>query len=129
MNAPYRVVLSENTTSSLRSLTQKTGLSANLLARFAMLISFEMPDPIVPEGGKPGLTINRTTLFGDLEAFLMTAFALSGGKATEPGAARELSGHISRGVAFLNLRAGSMTELISAILESPDPDTAKKTYL
>ncbi len=115
MNAPYRVVLSEATTSTLRSLTQKTGLSANLLARLAMLISFEMPDAIVPDSGKPGLTINRSTLFGELETFLMSAYALAGGRPGSPNSGRELAGHIARGSGFLNLRIESMTDLLAVV--------------
>lgn len=117
MNAPYRVILSETTTSTLKSLTQKTGLSANILARFAMLISFEMKDKIVPEGGKAGLTINRATLFGDLEAFLMTAFALIGGKTADGSAGKEMAGHIARGAAYLNLRCSTFTDFLSVVSE------------
>jgi len=112
MNAPYRVTLSETTTSTLRSLTQKTGLSANILSRFAMLLSFEMPDPVVPENGKAGLTINRTTLFGELEPFIMAAYGMSGGKLGGPGAAKELAGHIARGAAFLNVRIQRLSDLL-----------------
>jgi DNA sulfur modification protein DndE len=118
MNAPYRVVLSEATTTSLKSLTQKTGLSANILSRFAMLISFEMPDAVVPDAGKPGLTINRATLFGDLEAFLMSAYAIAGGRPTDPSVGKDLAAHISRGVAFLNLRSSNLTDFLNVIYAS-----------
>ena len=76
MKAPYRVLLSEQTTANLRSLTQKTGLSANILSRFAMLISFEDSTAPAADAGKGLLTINRTTLFGELEPFLMAAYSL-----------------------------------------------------
>src|SRR5579862_5970561 len=100
---PQRVVLSETTTSTLRALTQKTGLSANIISRFAMLISFEMPDVVVPETGKAGLTINRSTLFGELEAFLMSAYALTNAPG-QGSVGKVISGHIARGAAFLNVR-------------------------
>jgi DNA sulfur modification protein DndE len=117
MTAPYRVVLSETTTSVLRSLTSKTALSANVLARFAMLISFEEADPPANDAGKPGLTINRTTLFGELEPFLMSAFALRSKSASGPGAAKELANHIARGAAYLNVRVQSLTDLLAVVQE------------
>ena len=115
MIAPNRVVLSELTTSVLRSMTTKTGLSANIVARFAMLISLEEKDPPALDGGKPGLTINRGTLFGDLEPFLMSAYALSKGNAPLTNPAREIASHIARGAAYLNLRVNSVTDLLELV--------------
>lgn len=115
MNAPYRVVLSEMTTSVLRSLTTKTGLSANVLARFAMLISFEDNAPPATDGGKAGLTINRATLFGELEPFLMSAFALRTKDVTSAGVGKELANHIARGAAHLNVRVQSLTDLLGLV--------------
>jgi DNA sulfur modification protein DndE len=115
MSAPYRVVLSEMTTSVLRSLTSKTGLSANLLARFAMLISFEDSDLPAVDAGKPGLTINRTTLFGELEPFLMSAYVLASKAAHGPGAGKDLASHIARGAGFLNVRVQSLTDLLAVV--------------
>jgi DNA sulfur modification protein DndE len=116
MKAPYRVTLSEMTTSVLRSLTTKTGLSANILARFAMLLSFEDGDPPAVDAGKPDLTINRTTLFGELEPFLMSAYALASKSAGGPGAGKDLANHIARGAAFLNVRVQSLTDLLALVV-------------
>jgi DNA sulfur modification protein DndE len=113
MIAPYRVVLSEMTTSVLRSLTTKTGLSANVLSRFAMLISFEDRDPPANDAGKPGLTINRTTLFGELEPFLMSAYGLTNKAVAATNAGRDLANHIARGATYLNVRVHSLTDLIA----------------
>lgn len=115
MKAPYRVTVSEATTSILRSLTAKTGLSANILARFAMLISFEDRDPPAVDGGKPSLTINRTTLFGELEPFLMSAYALTSKTARGPNSGKDLANHIARGAAFLNLRVQTLTDLLGLV--------------
>lgn len=112
MNAPHRVVLSEMTTSLLRSLTAKTGLSANLLARFAMLISFEDSDPPANDLGKAGLTINRTSLFGEMEPFLISAFALVSQSSTAPASGRELASHIARGASHMNVRVSNITDLL-----------------
>jgi len=111
--APYRVVLSETTTSVLRSLTSKTGLSANLLARFAMLISFEDNDPPAIDAGRPALTINRTTLFGELEPFLMSAYALTSRSAANAKLGKDLANHIARGAAHLNVRVKSLADLLA----------------
>ena len=116
MNAPYRVVLSDSTTTTLKALTQKPGLSANILSRFAMLVSFEIHDDVATDIGKPGLVINRTTLFGDLETFIMSAYAISGGKSGEQGCSKELSAHIARGAAYLNIRTESLTDFLDVIL-------------
>ena len=115
MTAPYRVVLSEMTTSVLRSLTSKTGLSANILSRFAMLISFEDSDAPANDSGKPGLTINRTTLFGELEPFLMSAYALTNRPTNGQNPGKDLANHIARGATFLNVRVHSMTDLMAVV--------------
>jgi DNA sulfur modification protein DndE len=117
MKAPYRVTLSQTTTSVLRSLTTKTGLSANVLARFAMLISFEQAGSPALDGGKPSLTINRTTLFGELEPFLMSAYALASKAAGGPSAGKDLANHIARGAAFLNVRVQSLPDLLALVSE------------
>lgn len=113
MKAPYRVSLSENTTTLLRSLTQKTGLSANILARFAMLISFEDKTPPANDGGKPDLVINRTTLFGELEPFFMAAFSLT--KGTSSTAGKDIANHIARGAAYLNVRVESVPDFLRIV--------------
>lgn len=115
MNAPYRVTVSEMTTSTLRSLTTKTGLSPNVLARFAMLISLEERDAPAVDAGKPALTINRVTLFGELEPFLMTAYALASKSAGGAGASKDLANHIARGAAFLNVRVNSLSDLFTLV--------------
>jgi DNA sulfur modification protein DndE len=107
------------TTSVLRSLTTKTGLSANILSRFAMLISFEDRDPPADDAGKPGLTINRTTLFGELEPFLMSAFALTRKETTSANSGKELANHISRGATYLNVRVQSLVDLLAVVHDLP----------
>ena len=112
MTAPARVILSETVTSLLRSLTAKTGLSANILARFAMLMSFEEPDTPATDNGKAGLTINRMTLFGELEPFLMSAFVLSPHyRGNSTNVSKDFANHIARGVARLNVRIQSLSDL------------------
>jgi DNA sulfur modification protein DndE len=113
MKAPYRVALSESATTVLRSLTQKTGLSANILARCAMLISFEESTTPAEDAGKTDLVINRTTLFGELEPFLMSAYSLVA--KTPSNAAKEIASHIARGAAYLNVRVESVPDFLGVI--------------
>ncbi len=114
MKAPYRVILSKNTTSILRSLTQKTGLSANILSRFAMLISFEQKTPPADDAGKGDLVINRTTLFGDLEPFLMSAYSLTL-KSSSVSAGKDIANHIARGAAYLNVRVEKVSGFLGVV--------------
>jgi hypothetical protein len=80
-----------------------------------MLISFEDRDPPANDAGKPGLTINRTTLFGELEPFLMSAFALTNKKATETSSGKELANHVARGATYLNVRVHSLADLLAVV--------------
>lgn len=114
MKAPYRVSLSANATKILRSLTQKTGLSANILARCAMLISFEDVAPPAVDNGKSELVINRTTLFGDLEPFLMSAYSLTP-KSSAAAAGKDIANHIARGAAYLNVRVESIPDFLAIV--------------
>lgn len=114
MKAPYRVSLSENATKMLRSLTQKTGLSANILARCAMLISFEEKAPPASDNGKSELVINRTTLFGDLEPFLMSAYSLTP-SSSATAAGKDIANHIARGAAYLNVRVNSVPDFLAIV--------------
>lgn len=113
MKAPYRVALSHNATTLLRSLTKKTGLSANILARCAMLISFEDPTQPAEDAGKMDLVINRTTLFGELEPFLISAYSLAA--KTPSSSAKEIANHIARGAAYLNVRIESVTDFLGIV--------------
>jgi DNA sulfur modification protein DndE len=113
MKAPYRVSLSESATSLLRSLTQKTGLSANILARCAMLISFEQSTAPAQDAGKGDLVINRASLFGELEPFLMSAYSLVA--KTPSNSAKEIANHIARGAAYLNVRVESVPDFLGVI--------------
>lgn len=84
-----------------------------------MLLSFEDPDPPAVDAGKPGLTINRATLFGELEPFLMSAYALASKTGSGAGAGKDLSNHIARGSAFLNVRIQSLPDLLAVVCDLP----------
>lgn len=110
MNLPHRVTLSATTTNTLRQLAAKTGLSPNVLARFALLVSLNQAHSPVEDTGTPDLTINRSTLFGDIEVLLASALVASseGSTSVSPKA---ISAHIARGAAHLQLRIASIADL------------------
>ena len=111
MTTPPRVTLSKATTLALKQIASRTGLSPNIVARFAMLISFDQDFEPAEDTGQPDLTINRSSLFGDIEPFLMSAFAFRVEGSQKSNAAKALAAHIGRGAAFLNVRVDSVADL------------------
>ena len=111
MITPQRVSLSHATSISLKQLASRTGLSPNIVARFAMLLSFEQEFDPAEDTGQPDLTINQSSLFGELEPFLMSAFAFRCGKLDRQSAARVLAAHVARGVNFLSVRVESLADI------------------
>jgi hypothetical protein len=77
-----------------------------------MLISFEQDSEPAEDGGPPDLTINQSSLFGDLEPFLMSAFRLRTGQLDRTVVAKTLVAHVARGAAFLNVRVDSIADLV-----------------
>jgi DNA sulfur modification protein DndE len=112
VTAPPRVTLSKATTTCLKQLSVKTGLSPNVVARFAMLASFEQDCDPADDAGAPDLTINQSSLFGDLEAFLMSSFSLRTGSVERGLVSRILVSHIARGASFLNVRVDTVADLV-----------------
>lgn len=110
MNAPLRVALSESTTASLRHLSAKTGLSPNIVSRFAMCASLEMPDHPVEDSGASALTINQSSLFGELEPFLMAILVNSTPR--EISLSKRVAGHIARGVKLFHGNIDSLEALV-----------------
>lgn len=116
MIAPARVTLSSSTTMVLRQLASKTGLSPNVLARFAMLFSFEQPNVPGKDVGQADLTINKSTLFGELEPFLLAAYVARSPAANDADIARDLAAHIARGANHLQRRVKSIFDLAELVL-------------
>lgn len=112
MKSISRVALSQSATSNLKQLSAKTQLTPNIVARFAMLISFEQESAPAEDTGKPDLIINQSSLFGDIEPFLLTAFSGRARGIPENHRAKALAAHIARGAAYLNLRVSSIVDLV-----------------
>lgn len=111
MMIPQRVTLSKATTSKLRQVAAKTGLSPNIVARFAMLISAEEKHEPAQDVGPPDLTINRSSLFGELEPFLVSALFGAQTRLSDAGVARSVAAHIGRGASHLSVRVKSIFDL------------------
>lgn len=112
MKSISRVTLSQMTTANLKQLSAKTRLTPNIVARFAMLVSLEQDSAPVDDNGKADLVINQSSLFGDIEPFLLTAFHAKSKGVPDTQRAKLLAAHISRGAAYLNLRVASITDLV-----------------
>jgi DNA sulfur modification protein DndE len=118
MTAPSRVTLSESTTNTLRQLASRTGLTPNLLARIALILSFEQRSAPAQDLGPSALTINRTSLFGDIEPFLVNAFRAVSKDVSDPSAAARLwSAHIARGSKYLQRRVNSIVDLAEVLIQ------------
>src|SRR5450755_3553032 len=101
---------------ALRQLSSKTGLSPNVLARFAMLFSFEQSNVPAKDLGPGELTINKSTLFGELEPFLLAAYVACHPAAADADVARDLAAHIARGANHLQRRVKSIFDLAELVL-------------
>ena len=104
MKAPLRITLSMAATNTLKQLSSRTGLSPNIVARFAILASLELLDQPIDDAGTPDLTINQATLFGDLEPFLMAAISYHARQAHSTSPSRLVANHIARGASILHAK-------------------------
>lgn len=104
-------------TGKLRVLQQRSGLTPNLLCRYALLASLESgPIGNAPAPDEDGQEFNAYTLTGDQTQMLLAAvvFVESGATGKAPTAARTfelLRGHIHRGVGALSVRLKSPADL------------------
>lgn len=96
-----RVRLSEKATNRLTQLKAKTGLTPNIMARFALCYSLN--DPSVPnpaEYDEKGIEINRFTLTGEWDQLIIALLkerCLNDGLDIETDLAAQLRAHINRG--------------------------------
>ena len=97
---PNRVRVSESATSKLRYLKSKTGLTPNILARFAFTLSVrEALLLAVSETNQDGQEFNAPTLFGEHQRFyelLLARYLNRSGDGRPVGAV--ISNHIDVGL-------------------------------
>lgn len=110
-----KIFLSAGNTQKVRILKGRTGLTPNILCRFALALSLR--DPGVPDPAKfpsDGMEFNRYTLFGSHEIILL---ALLRQRCVEdeldPYAdlPEQMHAHINRGIGILYPRVRTLSDL------------------
>ena len=110
-----KVFLSADNTQKVRTLKGRTGLTPNILCRFALSLSLR--DPGVPDPTafpNDGMEFNRYTLFGPHEVILLALLrqrCIQDGLDSDLDLADQLHAHINRGVGILYPRLRSISDL------------------
>lgn len=120
-----KLKVSADVASKLRSLRQRTGLTPNLLCRFAIMVSLEEgPIGAVPPPDEEGMEFNAYTLtgeFGALFASLLRSVEEAGSKAatlSDNELLVRMRGHIHRGVGTLSVRVKSPLDVLRLVPEA-----------
>ena len=81
MSSTLKLRVSTKASEALRRLKSKTGLTPNILCRFAICRSLADPQLVIREGReRSGLEFNRYTLTGDLDAALRAVLSVKHGR-------------------------------------------------
>jgi DNA sulfur modification protein DndE len=124
LNVHYsKLKISADATSKLRFLRQRTGLTPNLLCRYALASSLEQgPIGLAPLPDEDGSEFNAYTLTGEYESVFtaMLRFVEEGDDgASLPDAVLldRFRAHIHRGVGTLSVRAKSAIDILRLVPE------------
>lgn len=110
-----KVFLSADNTQKVRTLKGRTGLTPNILCRFALSLSLR--DPGIPDPTafpNDGMEFNRYTLFGPHEVILLALLrqrCLQDDLDPDLDLPDQLHAHINRGVGVLYPRLRSISDL------------------
>ena len=110
-----KVFLSADNTQKVRTLKGRTGLTPNILCRFALSLSLR--DPGVPDPTafpNDGMEFNRYTLFGPHEVILLALLrqrCVQDRLDPDLDLAEQLHAHINRGIGILYPRLRSIYDL------------------
>lgn len=110
-----KIFLSADNTQKVRTLKGRTGLTPNILCRFALTLSLR--DPSIPDPSaypNDGMEFNRYTLMGSHEVLLLALLrqrCLHDGLNPGTNLAEQLRTHINRGVGILYPRLRSLPDL------------------
>ena len=111
--------ISEDATSKLRMLRQRTGVTPNLLCRAALMLSLEQgPLGAVPAPDDKGAEFNAYTLTGEYGALIAALLRWveegeeSGPILDDATLLARLRGHIHRGVGALSVRVKSPADFL-----------------
>ena len=110
-----KIFLSADNTQKVRTLKGRTGLTPNILCRFALSLSLR--DPGTPDPAafpNDGMEFNRYTLFGPHEVILVALLrqrCVQDGLDPDLDLPEQLHAHINRGVGILYPRLRSISDL------------------
>ena len=117
-----KVFLSADNTQKVRTLKGRTGLTPNILCRFALALSLR--DPGVPDPASfpnDGMEFNRYTLLGAHEVLILSLLrqrCLQDGLDPDEELAEQLRAHINRGVSILYPRLRSLSDIGEMVMQA-----------
>jgi DNA sulfur modification protein DndE len=112
---PNRIRIPKGTTELLKQVKARTGITPNILARFALALSIENSgnSKVVPTD-TDGSELNLATLFGELEHHFEALLKQRYGELNESVCGALISGHIERGAHALR-RIKSPVDLLDLL--------------
>ena len=117
-----KIFLSADNTQKVRTLKGRTGLTPNILCRFALALSLR--DPGVPDPAafpNDGMEFNRYTLLGVHEVLILSLLrqrCLQDGLDPEEELPEQLRAHINRGVSILYPRLRSLSDIGEMVMQA-----------
>ena len=117
-----KIFLSAENTQKVRTLKGRTGLTPNILCRFALALSLR--DPGVPDADafpNDGMEFNRYTLLGVHEVLILSLLrqrCLQDGLDPEEELPEQLRAHINRGVSILYARLRSLSDIGEMVVQA-----------
>ena len=110
-----KIFLSADNTQKVRTMKGRTGITPNILCRFALALSLR--DPGVPDPASfanDGMEFNRYTLLGPHEVLMLALVrqrCLNDGLDPYDELAEQLRAHINRGIGILYPRLKNLSDL------------------
>ena len=117
-----KVFLSTENTQKVRTLKGRTGLTPNILCRFALALS--LGDPGVPDPSaysNDGMEFNRYTLLGTHEVLMLALLrqrCIQDGLNPDEDLAEQLRAHINRGISVLYPRLRTLSDLGEMVMQA-----------
>ena len=117
-----KIFLSADNTQKVRTLKGRTGLTPNILCRFALALSLR--DPGVPDPSafpNDGMEFNRYTLLGVHEVLILSLVrqrCLQDGMDPDEELPEQLRAHINRGVSILYPRLRSLSDIGEMVMQA-----------
>lgn len=106
---PNKIKLPRDASNKLKMMQARTGLTPNIICRFALVASLEDKAPFDP-GAYPeeDREFNRYTLLGEYDRLFEALLAQRHGNVI----AAHLVGHISRGIDMISRRAKTISDML-----------------